>query len=278
MSAIFYHFTDEVLNNEFKLWKQNMLDGELLVYPYVEGTNPSEHSLLLLSDIQASLDYWTQKGGCSVGYEHDSIRLTCQEIVSDIEELYPEDLSDIEAYASEKSILSFFSGDFDFYRLGYEDYRSFYKMQCEEPYLLPDSYKHLTEEELHLRYQRDISLSRLQSLYTVYGFAESGSEEMIGYIAIEPSLLSEEAANLSYYIIPKKRAQGIATNAVKAFLNGRRHLLGSTPLLAVIHRSNKPSVRLAKRCGFAVLSKHQQLIEKLPEGFFTMIYDNSADT
>lgn len=278
MLKIFCHFSESAEHSDsVAIFRENMLDGEFLLFPYQKGTPVPAPGTLLFSDVQESLTNWEQQGGCAIGYEHDNIRLQASEIVTAIDELYPEDVSDIADYACEATHYSFFSGDFDYLRLGYADYKQLYELQQKEPYLLPESLRNLTEEELHKRYCYDIEQARMNPIYTVYGFCQKDSDKVIGQIALEHSDLTEYAVNISYYLAPEYRNLGIMTEALRAFLTRMQPYLSGMPVLAVIDRRNPASVAVAKANGFSLLPAGSQILEKRPEGFFAMIYNDTVD-
>lgn len=279
MLKIFYHFSESVEDSDsVNLFKENMLDGEFLLFPYKEGMEVSEPGTLLFSDVQEVLTLWEQQGGCSVGYEYNGNHLQAKELVTDIDELYPEDVSDIADYATETTHYAFFSGDFDYMRLGFADYKRLYALQQEEPYLLPKSLQNLSEEELHKRYCYDMENARMNPLYTVYGFSIKETDEIIGQIALEHSELTDMAINISYYIVPKYRNKGMMTAALKAFLSRMLPYIGETPILAIISRENPASVAVAKKNGFSLLPTNSKILEKRPEGFFAMVCNNTVDS
>ncbi|MBO4325254.1 MAG: GNAT family N-acetyltransferase [Lachnospiraceae bacterium] len=275
MLHFYYSFT-EPQSEEITMFLENAADGEILMYPYDASKKPQKDDILISDDADL-LRRWKADGGLTVGYEHDGIRPGTEECISDISEVYAEDLEEIADYLTEQRHLSFFSGDYDFYIPGYKDFASLYEAMKDEPYLLPERLKNLSEEELHADYRHEIQTQRMNANLSLVVFAAKDSDEILGRIAVEPSELSEQALNLSYYILPGKRGKGIGTAAVKAFLARMLPRIGNIPLLAVIHRSNTASAALAKACGFTILPADQQILEKRPEGFFTMIYDNSAD-
>ena len=278
MLKIFYHFSESVKDSEaVGFFLENMTDGEFLMFPYKEGMDVPEPGTLLFSDIQESLTAWEQAGGCAVGYEYGSLSLSAKELVTDIDELYPEDVADIADFAKEATHYAFFSGDFDYMRLGYDDYKRLYELQKNESYILPESLQGLSEEELHKRYRYDMEQSRLNPLFTVYGFGVKETDEIIGQIALEHSDMTDSALNISYYIRPEYRNQGLMTAALRAFLARMKPYLGNMPVLAIISRHNPASAAVAKSNGFTVLSANSEILKKRPEGFFTMVYNDTVD-
>ena len=275
MLHLYYHFLDPK-NEEISVFLENTADGEILAYPYDPKRKP-EAGEILISDDAEVLKAWSEAGGLTIGYEHDGIRPGAAECVTDLSDVYAEDLTEIADYLTEQRHLAFFSGNFDFYIPGYEDFAALYSTMKDEPYLLPERLKNLTEEALHADYRHEILLQRLNADLSLVVFTAKDTDEILGRIAVEPSELCEGAYNLSYYILPEHRGKGIGTEAVKAFLARTLPRIGNIPLLAVIHRSNTASVALAKACGFTVLPADRKILEKRPEGFLTMIYDNTPD-
>ncbi|MBR5667457.1 MAG: GNAT family N-acetyltransferase, partial [Lachnospiraceae bacterium] len=163
-----------------------------------------------------------------------------------------------------------FSADgFTFVTLGFDDYKTIYKLQQKEPYLLPARIKNLSETELYERYQNEHEFGRLHPLLHPYGIAGADGS-LIGYVAVEQSDLLSEAMNLSYYIVPQKRGIGFGQKAVAAFLNMQAEAIGDTMLLAVIERSNTASVRLAAACGFRFIKEDHPLY-KLSRGDYRIM-------
>lgn len=275
MLHLYYHFLNPK-NEEISVFLENTADGEILAYPYDPKRKPEKGEILISDDAEA-LHEWSEAGGLTIGYEHDGIRPDTKECVTDLGEVYAEDLTEIADYLNEQRHLAFFSGDFDFYIPGYEDFADLYEVMKNEPYLLPERLKNLSEKALHADYRHEIALQRLNANLSLVVFTAKDSDEILGRIAVEPSELTDHALNLSYYILPAHRGKGTGTAAVRAFLARTLPRIGDVPLLAVIHRSNTSSAALAKACGFTVLPADSKILEKRPEGFFTMVYDNSAD-
>lgn len=279
MLTVFYHFSDSVSKSDsVELWKQNMADGEILTFPFKSGTKPPANGAVLLSDIQETLSAWSLAGGCAIGWEHDGLRLQVAEVVSGIEDIFPEDMSDLADYAAERTHYDFFSNRFDFCRLGYEDYRMLYRKQLSEAHLLPESYRNLSDEDLHLRYRKELEQSRINPLFTVYGFSLCGSGEIIGQLAVEPSELTDLAYNIYYYIVPEKRGLGIAEEAVRTYLERLHGRLGNMPLLAIISEDNLPSLALAKACGFRSLPVGSKILPQSFKGFQTLVRYDAVNT
>ena len=271
-----YHFVESFQNSdteELRLFRQNAADGEILLIPYREGYRPKADEILI-SDNPAVIPDWTAAGGLVIGYEHDGVRLNTVEIITDLSELYPEDLAEIADYLTETRHMLFFSGEFDYYKPGYTDYSAFHEIQAAEPYLMPDALRNLSETQLHEQYRNTIRLGRLNSIFTECCFCMKDSDTLIGRVAVEQSELTENAYNISYFILPEYRNRGLGTNAVKAFLTHMRGRLDK-PLLAIINRRNLPSVALAKACGFTVLPKTNGILPTRPEDYFIMIYEDS---
>lgn len=273
MLHFYYSFTNPQ-SEEIPAFLENASDGEILLYPY-EGKKPQKNDILISDDADV-IRKWQDDGGLVIGYEHDGIRPETGECITDISEVYAEDLSEIADYLTESRHLLFFSGNYDFYTPGFEDYKSLYKQMQGEDYLLSSSLKNLSDEELHDFYQNSIHMTRMNPALAMCAYAAKDSDHLLGQVSVEVSDLTDKAYNLSYYLAPDMRAQGIGTSAVKAFLARMLPRLDK-PLLAVIHRSNSVSVAVAKACGFTVLPANQQILVQRPEGFLTMIYENSAD-
>lgn len=275
MLHFYYSFIDPQ-NEDIEMFLENAADGEILMYPYDASKKPQKDEILISDDTEL-LYRWKADGGLTIGYEHDGIRPGTEECISDLADVYAEDLEEIADYLTEQRHLAFFSGDFDYYIPGYQDFAHLYEVMKNEPHLLPERLKNLSEEDLHADYRHEILSQRLNANLSLVAFTAKDSDEVLGRIAVEPSELTDRALNLSYYILPEQRGKGTGTAAVKAFLARMLPRIGDVPLLAVIHRSNTASVALAKACGFTVLPANSKILEKRPEGFFTMIYDNSAD-
>ena len=275
MLTLFEQFKDPA-SEETTRFREQIQDGEILLLPAPEDGLPAEGSILI-SDDEAKLAAWEQLGGYVIGYEHDGIKLPVKEIITDIGDMYPEDLADIADFVTRTRHYMYPAGRFDFYRPGYADYKAFYEKQLKEPFLLPESLRNLSEEELLKRYDNDMELSRLNPLLSVLFFSEYDSDELIGQVSLEQSELTDQAYNLSYYILPEYRGKGLATGAVMAFVGRIRYRLSGKPVLAVIHKKNLASVALAKACGFTLLPAESELLKKRPEGFFTMIYEDGFD-
>lgn len=270
----FYYSFKNPQTDEVQAFTANASDGEILLYPYEEGRKPKEQEILISDDNEA-IRKWKADGGLVIGYEHDDCKPDAVECITDISEVYAEDLEEIADYLTESRHLTFFSGNFDFYTPGYADYQVLYRAMNREPYLLPERLKNLSDADLHYRYRYDIMNARMNSCLAFCVLTEKESDTIIGQICIEPSELTDKAYNLSYYLIPEKRGSGIGTAAVKAFLTRMLPRIDK-PLLAIIHRSNSVSVAVAKACGFTVLPQDQQILEKRPEGFLTMVYENPS--
>ncbi len=273
MLHFYYSFTNPQ-SEEIPAFLENASDGEILLYPY-EGKKPQKNDILISDDADV-IRKWQADGGLVIGYEHDGIRPETGECITDISEVYAEDLSEIADYLTESRHLLFFSGNYDFYTPGFEDYKSLYKQMQGEAYLLSSNLKNLSDEELHDFYQNSIHMTRMNPALAMCAYTAKDSDRLLGQVSVEVSDLTDKAYNLSYYLAPDMRAQGIGTSAVKAFLARMLPRLDK-PLLAVIHRSNSVSVAVAKACGFTVLPANQQILVQRPEGFLTMIYENSAD-
>ena len=277
MLTIYEQFSDAVSESEeVNLFREQIQDGEILLLPAPSEGIPAPGALLI-SDIPERLTEWAAAGGFVIGYEHDGIRLPVKEILTDIGELYPEDFADIADYVTKTRHYMYPADRFDFYRPGFDDYKAFYERQLEEPYLLPESLRNLSDDDLMKRYDNDMELSRMNRLLCVLFFSEYDSDKLIGQVSLELSELTDKAYNLSYYILPEYRGQGLGTKAVMAFVGRIRPRLSGMPVLAIIDKRNLPSVALAKACGFTLLPADSKLLEKRPEGFFTMIYEDGAD-
>jgi RimJ/RimL family protein N-acetyltransferase len=277
MLTVYEQFSDAVTDSEeVNLFREQILDGEILILPAPSEGIPAPGAVLI-SDISTRLTDWSNAGGFVIGYEHDGIRLPAKEILTDIGELYPEDLADIVDYVTKTRHYMFPADRFDFYRPGFDDYKAFYTRQLEEPYLLPDSLRNLSDSDLMKRYDNDMELSRMNRILSVLFFTEYDSDKLIGQVSLELSELTDKAYNLSYYILPEYRGKGLGTKAVMAFVERLRPRLSGMPVLAIIDKRNKPSVSLARACGFTLLPADSKLLEKRPEGFFTMVYEDGTD-
>ena len=277
MLVIYEQFSKTASESEDVIrFREQIQDGEILLLPAPETGLPKQDAILI-SDIPEKLSDWTAQGGYVIGYEHDGITLNTKEILTDIGELYPEDLADIADYVTGTRHYLYPAGAFDFYRPGYDDYKAFYEKQLAEPYLLPESLKNLSDTALRARYGKDMELSRMNRLLCVLSFSEYDSDTLIGQISLELSELTDRAYNLSYYMLPEYREKWLCTKAVMAFLARIRYRLDGMPIIAVINKKNLPSIAVAKRCGFTLLPADSEILKERPEGFFTMVYTDGTD-
>ena len=267
MLTLYYAFRIPASADATEFMKTLQSEGLISAVPVSAVSGPV--SGVLLTDTDETAKEWEQYGGKVIWYESTNAGHAFKEAVSDIRELDSEDVSEIICHLCELSYPAFSADGFTFVTLGFDDYKTIYKLQQEEPFLLPERIKNLSEPELHERYQNEHEYGRLHPLLHPYGIADSDGS-LIGYVAVEQSDLLPEAMNLSYFIIPQKRGLGIGQKAVAAFLNIQAEAIGDTMLLAVIERSNTASVRLAAACGFRFIKEDHPLY-KLSRGDYRIL-------
>lgn len=250
----------------------NTLRTERLVSAVPLSKAPSVASGVLLTDCRELAEDFAKAGGQVIWYESTDSGHAFKEAVSDIKELGSADISEIICHLCELSHPAFTADEITFVTLGYDDYKEIYRQQQEEPYLLPDRLKNLSENELHERYKNEHELGRMHPLLHPYGIKDSDCS-LLGFIAVEQSDLLPEALNLSYYIVPKKRGLGLGEKSVAAFLNCQKEALGDAMLLAVIERRNTASIRLAAACGFRFIKDDHPLYKYSRNDYRIMQYN-----
>lgn len=249
----------------------NTLKTEGLISAVPVSEVPADVSGVFLTDCPDLADAFTKEGGQVIWYENTDASHSFTEAVSDINELGSEDISEIICHLSELSHPAFSADGFTFVTLGYEDYKTLYRLQQKEPFLLPERLKNLSEAELHERYRNEHRYGRLHPLLHPYAITDSDGL-LLGFVAVEQSDLLPEALNLSYYIVPQKRGLGLGERAVSAFLSRQKEAIGDAVLLAVIERNNVASVHLALACGFHFIREGHPLFRHTGNGFRIMQY------
>lgn len=92
--------------------------------------------------------------------------------------------------------------------------------------------------------------------YQKFGFAKfavllRGSQILIGYCGVEQCEIDgAEQIELGFRLHPAYRGQGYATEAGRTFL-GWYHSNDQKPMIAFTEPSNKPSIRVLEKLGFA---------------------------
>ena len=85
-----------------------------------------------------------------------------------------------------------------------------------------------------------------------WAVAYRSTGEAIGYVALRSVMLAAAQAQLSYWVVPLARGNGIATRAAAALTQWGFHDLGLHRIFLVHSLENEPSCRVAESAGFTV--------------------------
>ena len=239
--------------NEVKVKDFHALD--IRVYRNIRSINGlSPLDTLMLTDSQEIADSVSSEGFPVVGYEHDGIRLTCSEIILSPFALTPEYALELHNRMTGNQV-SFRHGNIALYFLTEDEYVKFYDRFREETYMLAESGRNYTDEDVRAMYKKRVIQAQFTHNCGMFRVVPDELGETVGYgcVTVEQSETGSRTL-ISYYVFPECRRLGYGLSIVRTLVALIRSNDPSRDIYADIYTENVVSARILTKAGFRPVS------------------------